>query len=161
MTLKTLITAILITCMLALCNKTAITTSKYKGNWEGVYFGVVDSGSFVFNIDINGLVKGHINSNATSNIFEVIGTVNSNGVLNLPLGNPASGGSFSGKGGSMPGRPGARGPGRVPVGSGPRRCSKGRLGAPPGPAERGGNVLPVVGCCGRIGWPGRGPPAGR
>ena len=34
----------------------------------------------------------------------------------------------------MPGRPGARGPGRVPVGIGPRRCSKGRLGAPPGPA---------------------------
>jgi hypothetical protein len=83
--------------MLALCNKTAITTSKYKGNWEGVYFGVVDSGSFVFNIDINGLIKGHINSNVTSNIFEVIGTVNSNGVLNLPLGNPASGGTFSGK----------------------------------------------------------------
>jgi len=97
MTLKTLITVILITCMLALCNKTVINTSKYKGNWEGAYFGVVDSGSFVFNIDINGLVKGHINSNVTLNVFEVIGTVNSNGVLNLPLGNPASGGTFSGK----------------------------------------------------------------
>jgi hypothetical protein len=73
----------------------------------------------------------------------------------------AFGGSFSGNGGSIPGRPGARGPGRVPVGSGPRRCSNDRLGGPPEPAGRGGNVLPVLGCCGRIGWPGRGPPAGR
>src|ERR1700712_260909 len=95
--IKTLITVILITGMLALCNKTAINTSIYKGNWKRAYFGVVDSGSFVFNIDINGLVKGHINSNVTLNIFEVTGTVNSNGVLHLPLGNPASDGTFSGK----------------------------------------------------------------
>ncbi|MEP6948715.1 MAG: hypothetical protein ABI863_05555 [Ginsengibacter sp.] len=97
MTLKTFITAILITCMLALCNKNVTTTSKYKGNWEGGYSGAADSGSFAFNIDINGLVKGHVNSNVTSNTFQVIGSVNSNGVLNLPLGNPASGGTFSGK----------------------------------------------------------------
>src|SRR5580700_7148006 len=71
----------------------------------------------------------------------------------------------SGIGGSIPGRPGARGPGRVPVGSAPRRCSKGRLGgptAPPGPVGRGEYVRPVPpgpppDCCGRIGCPGRGP----
>lgn len=54
----------------------------------------------------------------------------------------------------MPGRPGVRGPGRVPVGIGPRRCSKGREGSAPGPPGRG---LPWPGCCGRIGCPGRGP----
>jgi hypothetical protein len=74
----------------------------------------------------------------------------------------ALGGSLSGNAGNIPGRPGARGPGRVPVGSGPRRCSKGRFGAPPGPVGRGGKLRPGVGCCcGRIGCPGRGPPAGR
>lgn len=84
-------------CILALCNKDVSTTSKYKGNWEGTYFGATDSGSFVFNIDINGLVKGHVNSNVTSNTLQVIGIVNSNGTLSMPLGNPAWGGTFSGK----------------------------------------------------------------
>jgi len=61
---------------------------------------------------------------------------------------------LSGSGGSIPGRPGVRGPGRVPVGIGPRRCSKGRAGSAPDPPGRG---LPWPGCCGRIGCPGRGP----
>jgi hypothetical protein len=50
-----------------------------------------------------------------------------------------------------------RGPGRVPVGVAPRRCSKGRFGAPAAP----GRELPAFPCPGwggRIGWPGRGPP---
>lgn len=56
-----------------------------------------------------------------------------------------------------------RGPGRVPVGIGPRRCSKGRfageLPVPPGPPDLGvyGRPCPP-GCIGRIGCPGRGPP---
>ena len=83
-------------CMLALCNKNVTTTSKYEGNWKGMYFGAKDSGSFALNIDINGLVKGNVTSKVTSNIFQVIGTVNSNGALSLPLGNPAWGGNFSG-----------------------------------------------------------------
>ena len=60
----------------------------------------------------------------------------------------------------MPGRPGIRGPGRVPVGVGPRRCSNGRFaGEPPGPPGLGVYCRPCPpGCIGRIGWPGRGPP---
>lgn len=54
----------------------------------------------------------------------------------------------------MPGRPGVRGPGRVPVGSGPRRCSNGRAGSAPGAACRPPGL---PGCCGRMGCPGRGP----
>ena len=49
----------------------------------------------------------------------------------------------------------------MPVGIGPRRCSKGRDCGPPGPLgpppDRGVNVRPCPGCCGRIGCPGRGP----
>lgn len=58
----------------------------------------------------------------------------------------------------MPGRPGARGPGRVPVGSGPRRCSNGRAGSAPTPPVRDVWGLPAaLGCCGRMGCPGLGP----
>src|SRR2546429_2541675 len=85
------------------------------------------------------------------------------GGLRVYRGLPGSafGGNFSGTGGgSIPGRPGARGPGRVPVGIGPRRCSNGRdcgPPGPPGPPDLGVNDRPCPGCCGRIGCPGRGP----
>src|SRR5204862_359412 len=85
------------------------------------------------------------------------------GGLRVYSGLPGSafGGNFSGNGGgSIPGRPGARGPGRVPVGIGPRRCSKGRDGGPPGPPglpDRGVKGRPWPVCWGRIGGPGRGP----
>src|SRR5258708_26423849 len=60
----------------------------------------------------------------------------------------------------MPGGAGARGPGRVAVGIGPRRGAKGRecgTPGPPGPPDRGVNGRAWPGCCGRIGCPGRGP----
>ena len=63
---------------------------------------------------------------------------------------------MSGSGGSIPGLPGVRGPGRVPVGVGPRRCSNGRFPGPPPGRDPYGLPCPP-GCMGRIGWPGRGP----
>ena len=79
------------------CNKSGNSNNfQFAGNWQGIYSGNDDHGTWKVDIDQNGIAKGSSTSLVFSETFSLSGTVTPQGSIALTFGNATSGGSFNG-----------------------------------------------------------------
>ena len=95
--MKTVSFAIALITILFSCKSNSNTiVAKFQGHWEGSYTGTADHGAFNMNIDNSGLASGTLSSGVSTNILQLDGKIDSNGVISLTYRDSLSSGTFTG-----------------------------------------------------------------
>jgi hypothetical protein len=79
------------------CKKDDSSIYQYPHMWSGTYTGTGDHGTWLVTVELTGEVSGHAFSDVFYEIYELTGTINSNGELYATFGTTSLGGSFTGQ----------------------------------------------------------------